>query len=123
VHGQQGGTVSLTAAQLVMLVGGIDWRMPAWTAGRKRRSRRWGIVAVTASRRIAMCTPRQTVLPRGQVVAEPDVAHAKGRHLDAALAQFIGHPRLAPGGLLVRPSTGSVGDAYDGEYVRAARRV
>jgi len=27
----QGGAVSLTAAQLSMLVEGIDWRMPAWT--------------------------------------------------------------------------------------------
>jgi transposase len=26
------GTVSLTPAQLAMLVEGIDWRMPAWTA-------------------------------------------------------------------------------------------
>jgi transposase len=26
------GAVSLTAAQLSMLVEGIDWRMPAWTA-------------------------------------------------------------------------------------------
>ncbi len=28
----QAGVVSLTAAQLSMLVEGIDWRMPAWTA-------------------------------------------------------------------------------------------
>jgi len=28
----QSGVVSLTAAQLSMLVEGIDWRMPAWTA-------------------------------------------------------------------------------------------
>ncbi|MBO1077148.1 IS66 family insertion sequence element accessory protein TnpB [Roseomonas marmotae] len=28
----QGGVVSLPAAQLSMLVEGIDWRMPAWTA-------------------------------------------------------------------------------------------
>jgi transposase len=26
------GVVTLTAAQLSMLVEGIDWRMPAWTA-------------------------------------------------------------------------------------------
>ena len=28
----QSGVVTLTAAQLSMLVEGIDWRMPAWTA-------------------------------------------------------------------------------------------
>lgn len=28
----QGGVVSLTPAQLSMLMEGIDWRMPAWTA-------------------------------------------------------------------------------------------
>jgi len=27
----QGGVVSLTPAQLSMLLEGIDWRMPAWT--------------------------------------------------------------------------------------------
>ena len=27
-----GGVVSLTPAQLSMLLEGIDWRMPAWTA-------------------------------------------------------------------------------------------
>jgi transposase len=26
------GAVTLTAAQLTMLLEGIDWRMPAWTA-------------------------------------------------------------------------------------------
>ena len=32
------GTLTLTAAQLSMLTEGIDWRMPAWTAGRLRRA-------------------------------------------------------------------------------------
>lgn len=35
----------------------------------------------------------QPVLHRGQVVPQPDVAHAEGRDLDAALAQLVGHPR------------------------------
>src|ERR1700749_2962206 len=42
----------------------------------------------------------QPLLHRLQVVAHPNAAYAKRRHLGAALLQLVGGPRLAPGGLV-----------------------
>jgi hypothetical protein len=42
----------------------------------------------------------QALRHAGQVGAEPDVPHPEGGHRHAALAQLVGDPQLAPGGLI-----------------------
>src|SRR5690606_20542599 len=42
----------------------------------------------------------EALLAMLQVVAEPDAAHAGGRHHDSLLAQLVGEPHLAPRRLL-----------------------
>ncbi len=44
----------------------------------------------------------QTMFHRRKVVAQPDRPHAKGRHADAFLGEFVGDARLAPGRLVDR---------------------